>query len=268
MSDSLCTQRQTTAGEDTSSSLHSLIREKLLIHLTECSPLMSYHTEHWVQSSWPLRVLIHYSFPAHSVSVLQQTFGCQCERLQLMLVNVGLHGLWGAAMTSLWTGNMETWEWHETTPFVHRSGDSQVMWHAGNVKQALLFNQFSLSLVSSLFHLWPQPASLIGVVGCGHKCCSVESNHTQQWCQRVLESTWTSLQHGEKFSHWRSAKTRFSEGVQFLFKHQHQTGVQWVDLSSQSAPWTETEQQQSTELGSLWRRSSAEKTAALTTFMN
>lgn len=95
---------ETTAGENTSSSLHSVVRKK--------NPELVYRVQSThVFSPWTLssklqtsQCLIHTSCPAHSVSVLQQTFGCQCESLQRMLVNVGLHWLWGEHMTSLWRG--------------------------------------------------------------------------------------------------------------------------------------------------------------------
>lgn len=95
---------ETTAGENTSSSLHSVVRKK--------NPELFYRVQSthgfspWTLSSklQTSQCLIHTSCPAHSVSVLQQTFGCQCESLQRMLVNVGLHWLWGEHMTSLWRG--------------------------------------------------------------------------------------------------------------------------------------------------------------------
>ncbi len=101
-------QSASTVGEKTSTSLHTIIRE---------SPLMSHRSEHRVQSSWPISVLIYNSFPADSVSVLQQTFGCQRECLQVTLMNVELEEIWHLVAQD------------EVTCSSSRR-DSQIMWHA------------------------------------------------------------------------------------------------------------------------------------------
>lgn len=77
---------------------------------------------------------------------------------------------------------------------------------------------FAVLSGSSLFHLRPNAASLMGVAGCSQKCVrpvsSPNSNITRSQCPLL-----PSLQQGEELNHWTSAKTRFPGGVKCVLIH-------------------------------------------------
>lgn len=275
---------ETTAGENTSSSLHSVVRKKNpeLFDRVQSTHVLS----PWTLSSKLLtsQCLIHNSCPAHSVSVLQQTFGCQCESLQRMLVNVGLHRLWGEHMTSLWRG------FSFPLYTINRQNLNKEIKERDRRERQKMMEVETKQKADKETRKGENKVQMICVDSHGDVCDSASpSRDSQLWFFFPGETWWTvqkqncsstllQASHLTTTPHRRPLEgllvasgqrastnplqevnentnnvaslfiQEVEEGVQLL---QSQTGVQWVAPSSQSAPWTETEQQQSTELGAL-----------------